>query len=138
MPQKNYKTAGRVRIMEYLMDHKDMMVSAADIQQELQRQDFPVNVSTIYRNLDKLVKDGEIMKYASENGERCTYQYAGGTKDCRHHLHLKCTACGMVVHLDCSFMNELGEHILEHHGFVVQCENSMIYGLCSECRDSSE
>ena len=134
MAERKYKTSGRQHIMEYLIEHKDRGVSALDIYSYLEEKGSRVNITTIYRNLDKLVKDGDVMKYASEQGEKCTYQYTERKTECHNHLHLKCTVCGGVIHLDCGFMKEFGRHIEEHHKFVIQCQNSMIYGVCEHCR----
>ena len=49
------------------------------------------------------------------------------------HLHLKCTRCGRLFHLDCDFMDELRQHLLEEHGFLLQCSGDLLHGLCQEC-----
>lgn len=133
MAERKYQTAGRSRMMEYLAQHKDRLVSAAEVYQYLEAQGGKVNITTVYRNLDKLVREGTVMKYASEKGEKCGYQYVEKHHDCQNHLHLKCTDCGIVRHLDCEFMKDFGAHILKHHGFTLQCQNSMLYGICEDC-----
>ncbi|MBQ1555500.1 MAG: transcriptional repressor, partial [Clostridia bacterium] len=56
---------------------------------------------------------------------------------CDRHFHLKCTACGRIIHLDCGFMSEFEKHIGEHHGFRVDNARTVIYGLCEACADGS-
>ena len=73
------------------------------------------------------------MKYVAENGTRAVYQYVGERRHCEDHLHLQCTKCGCIIHLDCRFMDEIAEHVLREHGFSIQCRNSIIYGLCEKC-----
>ena len=99
-----------------------------------------VNSSTIYRFLNKLSTSGEVMKYVARKGEMSSFQYIGGgvEHNCKEHLHLHCVKCGRIIHLDCGFMNEIKGHIMEHHGFELQCESSVLYGVCSECRKDSE
>ena len=65
------------------------------------------------------------------------YQYVEMGHHCEEHLHLKCVSCGCIIHLECAFMQEISEHILEDHGFKLQCKNSIIYGLCRECREKT-
>lgn len=36
--------------------------------------------------------------------------------------------------LDCGFMDEIAEHIQKDHGFQLQCKNSILYGICKDCR----
>ena len=30
------------------------------------------------------------------------------------------------------------EKVLKDHGFILQCKNSIIYGLCRECREKQD
>lgn len=129
-----YKTAGRAKMLEYLIANRDGTVSAGDIGRHMEKQGCPVNMTTIYRYLDKLEKEGNVIRYVSEKGEKAVYQYATVGRNCRGHLHLKCTECGSVCHLDCGFMDEIANHVQNDHGFTLQCENSVIYGLCSSCK----
>lgn len=134
MAVNEYKTNSRIKIMEYLMESKERAVSVSDIASHMKEQHCSVNVTTIYRYLDKLEKDGNLIKYAAEKGDKTTYQYVEREHKCDEHLHLKCVKCGAVIHLDCCFMAEISRHIAEDHGFALQCRNSVIYGLCSQCQ----
>ena len=120
--------------MTYLQCNCDHTVSVADIQQHLVEENNPVNKTTIYRYLDKLEADGNVIKYTDENGKKATYQYVDRAHHCEDHLHLKCLNCGRVIHLDCEFMDTIAEHIAEDHGFSIQCRSSVIYGYCQECK----
>ena len=109
-------------------------VTAADIDQYLKRNGDAVNITTIYRYLDKLATDGTVMKYVAEAGGKAVYQYVELGQHCEEHLHLKCVKCGCIIHLDCGFMDEIAEHIQKDHGFQLQCKNSILYGICKDCR----
>lgn len=119
--------------MDFLIASKDRTVSAADIRTHMEELNCPVNATTIYRYLDKLEKDGSVIKYTSAKGSSATYQYVDREHKCEEHLHLKCTNCGAIVHLDCHFMDVIADHIKDDHGFSIQCRNSVIYGLCKDC-----
>lgn len=132
--EKNeYKTNNRARIMDFLMANSDRTVSVKDIDLHLKNDNNPVNLTTIYRYLDKLTGEGSLIKYTGETGDKTTYQLSRPGHSCDEHLHLKCTECGRVIHLDCHFMEEIAEHISNDHGFGIQCKGSVIYGICSEC-----
>ena len=120
--------------MDYLKSNRDKTVSVKDIDNHMKSLDCPVNMTTIYRYLDKLEREGDVMKYVSEQGDKATYQLVERSHKCDSHLHLKCTDCGSVIHLDCHFMDEIAGHIASDHGFVLQCKNSVIYGLCQNCQ----
>lgn len=134
---KGYSTVSHTKIMKYLADNKDKLVTVADIDGFLKKEGIEVNASTIYRFLNKLSDSGELMKYVAQKGEMSSFQYIGGEEhNCREHLHLHCVKCQRVIHLECGFMQEIKGHIMEHHGFALQCESSVLYGVCSQCRRS--
>ena len=133
MANNGYNTAARSRILGFLKENKDRTVNANDILNRLNDQGNDVNITTIYRYLDKLTESGEVMKYTAENGTRAVFQYVGEKQHCEEHLHLQCVRCGAILHLDCDFMDEISEHVMNEHGFRIQCRNSIIYGECSRC-----
>ena len=133
MANNGYNTAARSRILGFLKENKDRTVNANDILNWLNNQGNDVNITTIYRYLDKLTESGEVMKYTAENGTRAVFQYVGEKQHCEEHLHLQCVRCGAILHLDCGFMDEISEHVMNEHGFRIQCRNSIIYGECSRC-----
>lgn len=131
-----YATASRKKILDYLKDNSERTVTAAGIHTYLMKNDSAVNITTIYRYLDKLAKDGVVIKYVAEKGGQAAYQYVELGHHCEEHLHLQCVRCGGIIHLECAFMDEIAAHILEEHGFSLQCKNSILYGTCKKCRDT--
>ena len=132
---KSYSTVCHKKITEYLSENKDKVVTVNDIDCYLEEQGTKVNSSTIYRYLNRLSDEGLVMKYVAKKGEMSSFQYTGDkVRNCREHIHLRCVRCGKIIHLDCEFMEELSNHIMEHHGFKLQCESSVLYGVCEECR----
>lgn len=134
MAGNSYTTASRTKILEYLKQNCDRTVNVNDISNYLRENQSEVNITTIYRYVDKLAKEGTVMKYVAEKGNQAVYQYVETGHHCEEHLHLKCVNCGCIIHLECAFMKEIAEHIKKDHGFELQCKNSIIYGLCKECR----
>ena len=136
MPAKNYKTTSHKKIMEYFADNQDKMVKVADIDGYLKKEGVEVNSSTIYRYLNKLSQDGTIIKYVASKGEMSSFQYIGNDgHNCKEHLHLRCIKCEKIIHLECDFMDEISEHIMDHHGFSLICESSVLYGVCKKCKN---
>lgn len=133
-----YSTAGHRKMLAILEQSKGRTITAAQIADELAAADSAVNITTVYRFLDRLESEGRVLSYAPERGRQAVYQYIEPGEDCTAHLHLKCTRCGRLQHLDCSFMDEIATHIQEEHGFSLQCRSSILYGLCSECQKSAE
>ncbi|MDO4262040.1 MAG: transcriptional repressor [Eubacteriales bacterium] len=134
--EHHYATASRRKILEILKENKDRTVTAAEIGEWLRRMENDVNITTVYRYLDKLEKDGTVIRYAPREGGRASYQYVEQGKGCENHLHMKCGVCGRIYHLDCAFMEEIAEHIQKDHGFTLSCRDSILYGTCRDCRTS--
>ena len=77
MANNGYNTAARSRILAFLKENSDRTVNANDILRMLNEHGNDVNITTIYRYLDKLTESGEVMKYIAENGTRAVFQYVG-------------------------------------------------------------
>lgn len=129
----NYTTVSRTKITEYLMANKDKAVNVQDIHLNLVNQGCGVNITTIYRYLDKLTKEGAVLKYTSEDGNQAVYQYVEPSSHCEEHLHMKCTKCGLICHLDMPLMDDFVNNIKNSYGFDICCKNSIIYGVCKSC-----
>ncbi|MCI8967338.1 MAG: transcriptional repressor [Lachnospiraceae bacterium] len=132
--QKKYHTKSRDAIMTYLDMHREHSFSAYDVNAYMRENGIQVNLTTIYRNLDKLTESGVIMKYKTAGDECCRYQCARPHAQCHEHIHMQCRACGKILHLECGFMEEIVRHLYEHHRFALECAGSVLMGVCAECR----
>ena len=133
MANSGYATANRKKILDFLKENHNRTLTVADIDAHLKACDSEVNITTIYRYLDKLEKEDTVIKYVAEKGSQATYQYVEQGHNCEDHLHLQCVKCGKVIHLECHFMHEILEHVEKEHGFMMQCKNSIVYGTCKDC-----
>lgn len=133
--RKPYNTKTRQAILAYLMKQSDTTVSVADIETHLKEDGITVNTTTIYRYLDKLCNEHVVMKYPDLKSDKAIFQFAGEHQHCTNHLHLKCTNCGKIIHLDCDFMEQLKEHLYLDHGFLLQCNGDMLHGICQDCEN---
>lgn len=130
----SYTTTSRKHMLDYLMDNCERTVTISDISNYLKEMQCEVNITTIYRYMDKLVSEQKVIKYVAEKGKQATFQYVDNGRHCTDHLHLQCIRCGSIVHLECEFMTRIAEHIKQDHAFEIQCKNSIIYGYCEACR----
>ena len=99
MAGSGYATNSRRKILDFLKSNSDRTVTVADIDQYLKRNGDAVNITTIYRYLDKLATDGTVMKYVAEAGGKAVYQYVELGQHCEEHLHLKCVKCGCIIRI---------------------------------------
>ncbi len=133
--KRTYKTNARTKIMEYLQKNRERSVTVQDIMNNMTGENSEVNISTVYRYLGKLSKEGLVNKYVADKGEMALYQYAGSDSGCEHHIHMQCVKCGKILHLECGFMDTIAGHIKEHHGFDIMCKGSILYGTCDDCQE---
>lgn len=127
-----YKTRQSACILQLLEENKDKHLTAEEIYSLLKETDHPVGQTTVYRQLDKLSKEGRVRKYARGDQDGACYQFAEHGPRCEHY-HLKCTSCGKLFHADCDFLQELSAHIQKEHGFQMDCSKTIFYGVCAEC-----
>lgn len=135
MRSDGYQTSQRQAIIICLSENEGSTVTVADILSFLRKNGNKANRATVYRNLERLAAEGVVLRFPTSDGQGSCFQLARlDGPDCHEHLHLKCSLCGKVIHLDCDFMEKLEHHIEEKHGFSMNFGNSIIYGVCSECR----
>lgn len=88
-------------------------------------------LTTIYRLIDKLVREGRLSKNISKDNITY-YQYL---EECNHenHFYLKCEDCGNMTHVDCDCIEGLTKHIYKEHKFKPSHDHIIINGICNEC-----
>ena len=134
-----YKTSGRERLISFLSAHPDTPYTVDELAARL-HPDAPARSgkSSLYRQLSELVADGSVRcdREDRASGDRraaaSVYRYVAGN-DCHSHVHLRCTACGKLVHLDCHLADDLLSHIRADHRFSIDPARSVLYGTCEEC-----
>ncbi|MBQ3970511.1 MAG: transcriptional repressor [Clostridia bacterium] len=130
---QEYKTKQKEILLQCLIENKSVHMTAADISRKLNEQGHSLGLSTVYRQLDKLVAVGLVKKYIIDESSSACYQYVDLSGNCCEHFHLKCNACGRLFHTNCSFMKQIAEHMKESHGFEVDSSKTILYGICGEC-----
>lgn len=131
--QMQYNTKQKASITAILEKAGGAHITAEDISRALAEQGISVGKTTVYRQLERLTEQGIVRKFFVDEGSAC-YQYVGEHGDCHNHYHFKCAVCGKLLHLECEFMDQVSDHIFEHHGFTISNEKTVLYGICADCR----
>ena len=128
-----YMTRQQQAVLKCIESCPGGRATAMDLMQMLRQEGQTVGLSTVYRQLEKLVAQGKVHKLLTEEG--ACYQYFDKTvhRDC---FLLQCEGCGAIFHMDCSHLGELYGHLLESHGFAINPRRTMFYGLCGKCREA--
>lgn len=131
-----YKTKQMTELLAYLKSRQGSHVTVNDICSYFTRQGIPVGTTTIYRRLERMVEQGEVAKYVVDGTSSACFEYVG-TKEqtAAACYHCKCEKCGKLIHLQCHEVEELRQHMMEHHGFEMNSRRTVFYGICSACRE---
>ena len=132
----NYSTKQGDAVLAYLSTDKEMFVTASQIAEHLQEEQVVISKPTVYRQLERLVKEGKVRKYLFGDTTVASYQYVDPeVYDCSYHL--KCEVCDGVFNMKCDEVDHVSKHILEEHAFQVDGSKTVFYGRCKMCRGKS-
>ena len=130
MKKSEYNTKQRELILDNIKKRTDFTIKDLEIS-------LPeVGQTTIYREINKLLKSGELIKII-KNNSNTHYQYINKC-NCDHHIYLKCTICGEMTHIDCEFINDIKKHIKLDHNFKMNTDNLIFNGICQKCCNKEE
>ena len=140
MTKAPYKTKQMAEMLNYLKSVQGNHVTVNDICDYFQTKGIAVGTTTIYRHLDKMVKEGLVAKYVIDGTSSACFEYVGSLEGKKQIscYHCKCEKCGKLVHLQCSEVEILKQHMMEHHGFEMDSLRTVFYGVCSECAQTQK
>ena len=133
-----YQTEQKKKLLSYMSEHQNEQFSAEQLSEIMERAGEndagkTPGKSTVYRLVSDMAAEGTLRRFPNGGGRGWLYQYHR-MPDCSGHLHLKCEKCGALLHLECGMSDDLLRHIEEEHGFKVDNNATVLYGLCAACR----
>lgn len=135
----NYATEQKKMLSDFLKEHDDRAFSIDELIEGLRTSygsHAPGN-STVYRLILRLVEEGSVKRFVKGHSRHFVYQSVRD-EHCHSHLHLKCTACGRLVHLDEQVSDSLLHVIQSNSDFAVDEEETVLFGACASCRDNKK
>lgn len=133
MRKESYKTTQKEMIIDFFKKNTNKHLTIKEVERYLNEKQQNVGLTTIYRCVDKLVKEGYLKKYIVDNNSSACFEYSDNSCCENSHFHLKCEKCNTLIHLDCSEIKELEIHMLKHHGFKINPLKTVYYGECKNC-----
>ena len=107
----------------------DGHAGAEQIHERIQGQGHDVDLSTVYRTLERL-RDARVVSQ-TDLGRGCAeYEIVTG----QPHHHLICQGCGQVVDLAHEYLQPVAETIRHDLGFEPVFDHFAIFGRCEACR----
>lgn len=127
-----YNTKQRQALLDWLTAHSESAYTIDELAATLSENgEQAPGKSTVYRLVDKLVEDGTVKRFVKGNSRHFHYQLAG--TDCSHHLHMKCTTCGILLHMSHEETETLLSTVFGENSFSVDSINTTLYGTCKAC-----
>lgn len=129
----SYNTRQREAVIEYIVSLGDVHITAAQIVSHFHNKEISVGRTTVYRNIDKLIRAGKLQKYNVDGISGACYRYVSDNEKPCKQLLLKCESCGEFIRPECDELNEMHEHIYRAHTFKVNIAKTIFYGKCESC-----
>lgn len=131
--KEGYRTQQKTALLEYLKAHRNEFCSPESMRSDLNNQGVRVSLVTIYRFLDKLAEDGDVVRVSSSDGKRGLYRYSALDEKDFSHGRMICLECGKLLPLECSLLETFYEHVQKEHGCELNYAKTVLYCVCPEC-----
>lgn len=106
-------------------------LSTVEILDELKKRKIPANKTTVYRQIEKFLKNDLLYEVRFEDRKK-RYELSHGDK---HHHHLVCLKCGGIQDVDLpADLEEQEKQIFKKTKFKVLRHSLEFFGLCSNCQ----
>ncbi len=132
----HYQTAQKKKLIDFMTKHSQKAFSVEELYAEMEKEykgtELP-GKSTVYRLIQQMTDEGCVKRTAKENSRKFAYQIAGG-EHCAYHLHMKCTDCGRILHMDDDESLRLMAQVLEKNHFAVDEKQTVLVGRCGDCK----
>ena len=124
---KSRKTKQQDIILQVIKNDKSHP-TIYEIYQKVSEINPKIGQATIYRNINKLVENGEVIRISSSDN---MYHYDG---ECNTHEHFICQKCHRIIDLYENDYQEKVEKIEKKYSIKIE-QTTMIYkGICKDCR----
>ncbi len=125
-----YNTEQRALLLSFLTENPDKTFSAKEIAQALAGKN--ISKSSVYRNLSELEAEKKIKRVSKAGTNEAFYQFYDNNS-CRQHIHLSCTKCGKIFHLESEQTEKLVNEVESLDGFEINRGETTLYGTCKDC-----
>lgn len=126
---KGYKTTKQRKAILQILEENITPMHAEDIYLKLKEKEIDVSLSTIYRNLDMLQKQGLVVKAYMLNEDKARFGLASKKN------YLICQECKKIVIIDNCPFEKFKEELIEVHEFDILGHSIEVYGICPECKE---
>jgi Fur family ferric uptake transcriptional regulator len=135
--QRGYRITPQREMIIEAIAHSGRHMTAEDVSHIIRTRTRSVNLATVYRTLDFLVKEGLASRLDLGSG-----QVVYATAKHGPHIHLVCRQCGCVIDIDqceiASLCQHMEQYVQAQYNFTVDLNHFSLPGLCATCREHEE
>lgn len=113
-------------IWRYILYHRSVYGA-------LRGKEIQIGRTTVYRGLERLQKEGAVLKVPSVEGAPAQYRFIRD-EERKNYGKLVCLECGHTIPLQCGCIDHFVGHVLDEHGFEIDQSRTIFYGYCDSCR----
>lgn len=106
--------------------------TADEVYEQIAAEHPSIGRGTVYRNLQRLSEEGEIVKVEVPDGAT-RYDHRRDA-----HYHVKCEQCGRVFDVQMKYMDGLEKKVTDPQGFCLTGHEIMFRGICPACQTQNE
>ncbi len=134
LKKQGYKiTEQRKIIIKAFVQAKNHLLSAEKVHAWIEEHEKPIDLSTIYRNIELLVNIGVLKKISLDD---YADQYKLSVTN-EHHHHIVCISCGKSeIFKECP-VSSIEKELIDRLGFTPIKHKLEILGYCFECTQKS-
>ena len=132
-----FKLTKQRKIILDTLNKSKHLVTAEELYEEVKKNYEKINLSTVYRNLELLIKEQLLVKHILQDG---ITRYEFKEKQNQHHHHLICTECDQIIPLkQCPlYIQSDLQKDLKEQGFEVTGHQFEVYGICKSCKERNK
>lgn len=119
-------TPQKIKILEHLKSVKNHP-TAETVYKEVMKSLPNISLATVYRNLNRMVESGEILKIEINNEAH----FDGDVCD---HQHAICNKCGKIFDIFETEVSEYALKSLKSNDFTPSCVTIIYKGICNKCK----
>ena len=105
--------------------------TAEEVYQLVQQEHPSISLGTVYRNLNVLVEQGELIRINVPGSDR----FDGRTDP---HYHMVCRCCGRVFDVEERYMSRIHEEAGRHSVHQIEGHTILFQGVCADCQKKAK
>jgi Fur family ferric uptake transcriptional regulator len=106
-------------------------ITIEDLLKKTRKINPKIGIATVYRTINLLQECGLAVRRDFNTGI-----VAFEPQSTRHHDHLICTSCGLIIEFFFEEIEQNQEKVAQKYGFVLKNHKMELYGICKNCRKS--